>query len=223
MEQIRIIETADGSHSLYNETLCETYHSTHGAVQESMHVFIHAGLRYMLPRANELSILEIGFGTGLNALLTAAEAEKNQLKINFTSLDTLPLQPDVFEKLNYSAESTENRSILLKLHVARWNQKVSITPFFDLHKIEIPVQQFFTEEKFDLIYYDAFGPPAQPEMWTIEIFSLLNQLLHPNGILVTYCAKGQVRRDLHSAGFDVERLEGPPGKREMLRARKSIQ
>jgi tRNA U34 5-methylaminomethyl-2-thiouridine-forming methyltransferase MnmC len=220
MDKLRIIETADGSHSLYNENLHETYHSTHGAWQESMHVFISQGFHQQINLKKTISILEIGFGTGLNALLTAIESQKHEVATAYTTLETYPLPATVFEKLNYSGEHAVLQKLLMDLHHAVWEQSTFIHPFFSITKHEVPVQRFTPGEKFDLIYYDAFGPPAQPEMWTPEIFIALYDMMHPGGCLVTYCAKGQVRRDLQHAGFMVERLPGPPGKREMLRASK---
>jgi tRNA U34 5-methylaminomethyl-2-thiouridine-forming methyltransferase MnmC len=220
MDNLRIIETADGSHSLYNEHLRETYHSTHGAWQESMHVFIRQGFHKLAAQKKSISILEIGFGTGLNALLTAAEAQKFAAEISYTTLETQPLQADVYNKLNYAVDNAELHQLLMDLHNAAWEDRLSIRPFFSLAKKHISVQLFTTASKFDLIYFDAFGPPAQPEMWTREIFKSMYDMTNIGGSLVTYCAKGQVRRDLQDAGFEIERLPGPPGKREMLRANK---
>jgi tRNA U34 5-methylaminomethyl-2-thiouridine-forming methyltransferase MnmC len=215
-----LITTADGSHSLYVTELDETYHSRHGAVQESMHVFIEMGLRFKALTQTKTAILEVGFGTGLNALLTAKEAIGNGHQIDYTTLETFPLNQPLVDQLNY-AQSDEKLQLLFRdIHGATWNEAVVINENFRLEKVQQPLQQFRAVNQFDLVYYDAFGPPRQPEMWEQAIFNLLFVMLKPAGILVTYCAKGQVRRNMLAAGFEVERLQGPPGKREMLRATK---
>lgn len=164
-------------------------------------------------------ILEVGFGTGLNALLAMRWAEEHHVNVHFTTLETNVLELELAAQLNY-ASSEQERSDFLKMHAARWNQDVVITPYFTLHKALREVQSEVSISQFDVIFFDAFGPPTQPEMWTPAIFQRLFNALKPGGILVTYCAKGQVRRDMQSVGFTVERLPGPPGKREMLRATK---
>jgi tRNA U34 5-methylaminomethyl-2-thiouridine-forming methyltransferase MnmC len=231
---ITIIETSDGSHSLFVRALNETYHSRHGAMQESQWVFIKQGLDFARPPLREIPelssrgtvpersrghILEVGFGTGLNALLAMQWAEENKMHVHFTSLETNVLSLELAEQLNY-ASSEKERSDFLKIHGTEWNQDIAITPYFTLHKALREVQSEISESQFDVIFFDAFGPPTQPEMWTPDIFRRMFDALKPGGILVTYCAKGQVRRDMQSVGFSVERLPGPPGKREMLRATK---
>lgn len=218
--QIRFITTGDGSHSLYHETLHETYHSTHGAMKESTHVFIEAGLRHLPENANPIHVLEIGFGTGLNAWLTAQDALTISRHVYYTTLEPFPLSDEISANLNYAENSLELQNLLRKIHASTWENDQVIHDHFVLHKSTAKLQEFSSDKKFDLIYYDAFGPPAQPEMWTTEILQKVADLMNDEGILVTYCAKGQVRRDLASAGLFVERLPGPPGKREMLRATK---
>jgi tRNA U34 5-methylaminomethyl-2-thiouridine-forming methyltransferase MnmC len=218
MTDVRIIETADGSHSLYHEQLRETYHSTHGARQESEHVFIRNGLNAATEVGGRHCILEVGFGTGLNAWLTAIEAEKRNLQIAYAALEPTPLHEDIYKELNFHGGDPAQQALLLALHSAEWQTTVKINSRMQITKSQEKVQDFITDEKFNLIYYDAFGPPAQPDMWTTQIFSSLYNMMSSGGILVTYCAKGQVRRDLQQTGFAVERLAGPPGKREMLRA-----
>lgn len=220
MAELRIIETADGSHSLYHEKLHETYHSTHGARRESEHVFLRNGLDAVNRTERIITILEVGFGTGLNAWLTALEAPKHNLQIRYTTLEPLPLQEDIYLQLNFHEGDPQQQALLIALHQAEWQRTVKISDNMFITKLTDKIQNYHTDEKFDLIYYDAFGPPAQPEMWTPQIFTSLYNMMHSNGIFVTYCAKGQVRRDLQESGFVVERLAGPPGKREMLRARK---
>jgi tRNA U34 5-methylaminomethyl-2-thiouridine-forming methyltransferase MnmC len=215
---IHLIETSDGSHSLFVRSLNETYHSRHGAVQESQWVFIKHGLDHAY-RNREPRIQEVGFGTGLNALLAMRWAEEHRVHVHFTSLETNVLSLELAEQLNY-ASSEQERSVFLNMHAAPWNEDVSITPHFTLHKAQREVQSEVSVSQFDVIFFDAFGPPTQPEMWTPDIFLRMFNALKPCGILVTYCAKGQVRRDMQSVGFRVERLPGPPGKREMLRATK---
>lgn len=220
MAELRIIETADGSHSLYHEKLHETYHSTHGARRESEHVFLRNGLDAVNCTERIITILEVGFGSGLNAWLTALEATKHNLQIRYTALEPLPLQEDIYLQLNFHEGDQQQQALLIALHQAEWQRTIKISDNMFITKLTDKIQNYHTDEKFDLIYYDAFGPPAQPEMWTPQIFTSLYNMMHSNGIFVTYCAKGQVRRDLQESGFVVERLAGPPGKREMLRARK---
>lgn len=217
MESIKIITTEDGSHSLLNETLDETYHSRHGAKQESNYVFIDKGLNFFVDQnsAKAVSILEIGFGTGLNALLTAKKSSADQITINYTTIETDPLPPEIWKTLNYSL----NNLLFEDIHEANWNEWVSLTPTFKLFKNQISLQQVvFNDEEFDVIYFDAFAPNKQPEMWTYEMLEKVYRALKLNGVFVTYCAKGQLKRDLKTLGMSVESLSGPPGKREMVRA-----
>ena len=215
---IHLIETSDGSHSLFVRSLNETYHSRHGAVQESQWVFIKQGLDH-LQESKKTRIHEVGFGTGLNALLAMRWAEEHRVHVHFTTLETNVLSLELAGQLNY-ASSEQECSVFLSTHAAPWNQDIVITPHFTLHKALREVQSEVSEASYDVIFFDAFGPPTQPEMWTPAIFQRMFNALKPGGILVTYCAKGQVRRDMQSVGFTVERLPGPPGKREMLRATK---
>ena len=219
MERV-IIKTADGSDSLYVKDLNEHYHSIHGAVQESEHVFIDAGLKYISARNKNISVLEIGFGTGLNAYLTFIESSKLDLIINYSALETFPLEMDLIEKLNYAECLNEEKDILKTIHACDWEKEIAVSNFFILHKIKNSLQEIILSDSYDLIYFDAFGPNVQPEMWTEELFSKLFSALKPEGVLVTYCAKGEVKRILKRVGFDVESLKGPPGKREMVRANK---
>lgn len=219
----RVIEiTEDGSHTLFVPELNEHYHSTHGAIQESMHVFIDAGLREC--KKSEINLLEIGFGTGLNAFLTLLEAEKTSKKIDYTTLELFPLPFSEVEKLNYAQLTAPlQKEMFEKIHSAEWEQWQQITLNFLLLKLKLDFsnpQNCHPSRKFDVIYFDAFAPEKQPEMWTDPIFNALYSVSNPDAILTTYCAKGSVRRMLQTAGFTVERLPGPPGKREMLRARK---
>ena len=215
--QPEIITTADGSHSLYISSLDETYHSRHGALQESQYVFIQQGLEKIVSAGIVINVLEVGFGTGLNALLSAVYAQANQLEIHFHSLETFPLEAalmaDYGDDITLGGHSVE---VFRKLHDVAWNKMEHVTDFFHLKKEEVSVQDAVLEQKYDIIFYDAFGPRAQPDMWTPEIFEKLYKCLDPGGMLVTYCAKGQVRRDMQSVGFRMERLPGPPGKREMM-------
>lgn len=216
--RIKIIDTGDGSHSLYDNVLNETYHSRHGARRESMHVFIASGLKKIAPSNSPICILEVGYGTGLNAFLTAIESRAYASGVHYTTLETNPLDATIYNQLNYALD--EEKELFNKIQEIDWEKDAFISDHFTILKKQVKVQDFATEKKFDLVYYDAFGPPTQPEMWTKEIFERLYHHLNTGGIFVTYCAKGQVRRDLESCGFKVERLPGPPGKREMLRATK---
>lgn len=221
--QTQLILTEDGSHSLYVPHLEEHYHSTHGAIQESRHVYINAGFNAC--ELQKINILEIGFGTGLNAFLTQLEAEKTDKQIHYTSLELYPLNLESAKQLNYAQQLTNKEDVVdfLALHKAKWGKSVEITSMFTLHKIEIDFSNpdnLNTNSRFDVIYFDAFAPEKQPEMWTQQIFDKLFSFCNKNAIITTYCAKGVVRRMLQSSGFTVERLPGPPGKREILRGRK---
>lgn len=219
--QRKIEITEDGSHTFFVPKLNEHYHSTHGAIQESIHVFIDAGLRAC--EKDEVSVLEIGFGTGLNAFLTMLEAEKTRRKITYTSLELYPLSETEAKMLNYPALiDASKKEDFLRLHRAPWEHREQVSPCFSLLKLQTDFSKPADVQcgnKFNVIYFDAFAPEKQPDMWTQEIFDTLLHLSAPNAILTTYCAKGAVRRILQTAGFTVERLPGPPGKREMLRGR----
>jgi tRNA U34 5-methylaminomethyl-2-thiouridine-forming methyltransferase MnmC len=213
----QLILTDDGSHSLFFPGLNETYHSRNGAMQESQHVFIANGLS-RLSEMDEIAILEVGFGTGLNALLSLIYCEKSKQKIRFTTLETFPIPVSIYQELNYA--KLDFNTQFLKLHEAEWGSEIQIDGQFLLCKMNKPLQEFEASEKFDLVFYDAFGPPAQPEMWSKEILNKVVTMMKSGGVFVTYCAKGQVRRDLEACGLLMERLPGPPGKREMLRGTK---
>ena len=221
MENISFKITADGSHTLYVKDLNETYHSINGAIQESKHIFINAGFNYL--KKPQLKILEVGFGTGLNAFLTLLECIKTKTKIDYTTIETFPLANKIIEQLNYT---TELKSILKEtklfhlLHQVAWERYQKITSNFQLNKIKVELNNYQTIEQFDLVYFYAFAPQVQPDMWTKSIFEKVYDLMSEGGILVTYCAKGSVKRTLIEVGFNIENLPGPPGKREITRARK---
>ncbi len=213
-----IIQTLDGSSTIFLPELDECYHSKFGAVQEANHVFIKNG--FTLFKESPIAILEIGFGTGLNAFITFLEATKNSLVVDYSGVEAYPIAEAEALTLNYVEvlEADEYKSTFKLMHESNWNEKLRISDQFSLTKR----QQFFNEiddlEKFDLIYFDAFGYQIQPELWSTEIFKKMYDALKPNGILVTYAARGVVKRSMIEVGFRVEKLEGPPGKREMFRA-----
>lgn len=212
--------TADGSQTLFVPELNEHYHSVKGAVTESKHIFISCGLNSH--NASEVRVLEVGFGTGLNAILTLQEAERQNRHVYYTTLEKFPLPLDIAERLDYPHLTDSDFSdYFLQLHRAEWNCWVDVTPHFHLRKVETDFTTLQFKEKYDIVYFDAFAPEKQEEMWSEEIFCRMYDCLDTNGILVTYCAKGIIRRTLQSVGFKVERLPGPPnGKREILRATK---
>jgi len=216
----RIIQpTSDGSHTVYSPSFDATYHSIHGARQESLHVFIEAGLHHQhqtLQKAS-LSIFEMGFGTGLNALLSCQFACPKKLNIYYEAVEQFPLQPAEYQQLNYASSEAEQK-VFQALHQSTWNETIKIASHFTIKKVQTDLLHHQPERTFDLIYFDAFAPEEQPPLWTTEIFDKMFHLLETGGVLVTYCCKGVVRRNLLSVGFQVEKLQGPPGKREMLRA-----
>lgn len=217
----RIIVTGDGSKTIQIEDWDEQYHSKHGAIQEAYHVFIEHGLRMFNNTC--ISILEIGFGTGLNALITLLEIEKLNLLVNYVGVEAFPISPAEVKKLDYCTQlnSREYQEFFEKMHKSEWESPVSITDEFQLKKQLKDFNSINDINLFNLIYFDAFGARVQPELWTEEIFLKMYQALRHEGVLVTYAAKGSVRRAMQAVGFKVERLPGPPGKREMLKATKT--
>lgn len=214
MELIEIKLTEDGSTTLYRPDLNEHYHSIHGAIQESKHVFIEAGLKKC--QSDSLKILEIGFGTGLNAFLTMLYADNK--KIIYHSIEKYPLAKNIVEKINFPhiINSPESKKWFQKIHEIPWNTECEIEPWFKLKKIETDLLEHNFENGYDLVYFDAFAPEKQPELWDVKIFQKLFNSMSENAILTTYCAKGNVRRAMISCGFAVERIPGPPGKRQMM-------
>lgn len=213
----QILHTADGSTTIHLIDWDEHYHSKHGAIQEAYHVFIKNGLAQVF--LDKFSILEIGFGTGLNAFITYLEAQKTSKIIDYIGVEAYPVDSSEIRQLNYVSElnAIEFQSIFDEMHHVFWEQKNQISTNFSLTKRQQFFQNIDDENTFDLIYFDAFGARVQPELWTEEVFEKMYKSLKINGILVTYAAKGSVRRAMQKVGFKVERLQGPPGKREMLR------
>lgn len=214
-----ILLTADGSHTIKVDEHKVSYHSKHGAIQESTHVFIEAALKYVQQNnsGSEYNILEIGFGTGLNALLTAIYTAGTKMIVNYHSLEPFPIQEQEIAMLNYGI-LLHKESVFTQLHDAPWDTKIAIHPNFSLHKYQTTLQSFTTNMCFHAIYYDAFAPSAQPELWTTEAFTRLFNFLVPGGLMVTYCSKTVVRKSMEAAGFRVTKIPGPYGKREMVRA-----
>lgn len=214
--------TQDGSHTLISSEFGASYHSMYGAVQESRHVFIEAGLRPKALSADEVSILEIGFGTGLNALMSLLETQLRASKILYTGVEAYPISPSQAEMLNYAAvlEKPESHAYLMQMHACDWGVPIQITTQFRFTKLLQRFEDLVFEEAFDVIYFDAFAPTTQPELWEPEMMKRMFVALRAGGVLCTYSAKGMVKRHLRQAGFEVEALPGPPGKREMTRGRK---
>ncbi len=220
----RIITTKDGSKTIQIECWNEQYHSTHGAIQESEHVFIKMGLAFICSQLelDTIEILEMGFGTGLNALLSCVYAHQHDNRINYQGVEAFPISSEELEALNYTELISEfNTSEVFQLmHTCSWNFAQEIDTRFHLLKKQCDFSEIMSENAFHLIYFDAFGARVQPELWTETMFLNMYKALKSNGVLVTYSAKGSVRRAMQAVGFKVERLPGPPGKREMLRATK---
>ena len=223
--------TRDGSHTISIPSLDVTFHSVYGAIQESMHVFITSGWDYWLQQPQvaaapeqAIHILEMGFGTGLNALLTLQQARLTERPVFYQSVEQYPLTAEEAEGLNYATQLNDASlaPYLEELHNSAWDQDIALTPYFTLHKSKTALQDLQTDRRFHIIYYDAFAPRTQPELWTEELFAQLINYLEPGGILLTYCSKGVVRKAMQAAGFVVKKIQGPPHKREMLRAYKPI-
>ncbi|GAB5565900.1 MAG: tRNA (5-methylaminomethyl-2-thiouridine)(34)-methyltransferase MnmD [Winogradskyella sp.] len=220
----KIITTADGSKTIQIEDWNEQYHSIHGAINEANHVFIKHGLLYFFENVSKpksMNILEIGFGTGLNVFLTFLKAEELHQTIDYVGVEAYPVSIDEISQLNYiDLISKEHQLEFEKLHKVSWENQHEITTHFKLEKQKKFFKKIDVENTFDIIYFDAFGPRVQPELWTEDIFAIMFKAIREKGVLVTYSAKGSVRRAMQAVGFKVERLPGPPGKREMLRAHK---
>ncbi|GAB2517541.1 tRNA (5-methylaminomethyl-2-thiouridine)(34)-methyltransferase MnmC2 [Spirosoma aerophilum] len=220
---IRLMLTADGTHTAVNKALDKPYHSIHGAYQESQRVYIDVGLRSAFDKFPEtdLHVFEMGFGTGLNALLTAQEAQLNRRKVFYTTIDAYPLAVEDARQLNY--DDFFHTDLLPKLHASLWHEPVNINSYFTLTKFENTIQEFQTAYQFHLIYFDAFAPTAQPELWEPEIFEKMAHLLLPGGMLTTYCSRSYVQRNMRAAGLVVEKHSGPLHKRDILRAVKPVE
>lgn len=209
--------TEDGSHTLFVPEMEETYHSVHGAIQESLHVFLGQG--FLTLDKEFLNILEIGFGTGLNALLTLAEANKRDIKVRYHGIEKYPLDYEEYSLLNYEnfIEGLTPGN-LMKMHESPWNEAVPISDHFTLFKEQSDLREIKLQGPYDLVYFDAFDPVKQAHLWTEQVFDRLSSAVKPSGVLVTYTSKGNVRRALISCQFDVKKVPGPPGKRHILRA-----
>lgn len=215
-----IILTADGSKSVRDNQTNATYHSVHGAIQESRHVFIEAGLKFFSNK-EFLKIFELGLGTGLNALLSFIESEANGRNLFYKAIEPFPLEQNVLDQLDYCSILTQTscNEFFRKIHSCNWDEPVQVSSHITFRKLKSTLIAFeYSVNDFDVVYFDAFAPSTQPELWDHKSFSKIARMLKPGGILVTYCSKGEVRRTLNEVGFEVKKLPGPPGKREMIRA-----
>lgn len=221
MQESHIFETQDGSHSIFSEKYGVSYHSKYGAIQETQHVFIDAALRFKAVLQQKITILDVGFGTGLNALMSYLEARKRNLTLYYTAYEAYPISLASVKQLNYNEQlsmETEEFSVFQQLHELDWGMPHAINQNFHFRKYQQTFDQINYDTVFDIIYFDAFAPNAQPELWELDMMERMYRALKPDGILVTYCAKGEVKRTMKKAGFAIEALKGPPGKREMTRA-----
>lgn len=216
----RIVTTADGSKSIHITDTDVQYHSKHGAILEAKHVFIHSGLHYYLKsnKTKPISVFEMGFGAGLNALLTYLESKQKNISIQYTCLEAYPVNLSEIAQLNFHDKLGIESDEFLQLHKLKWGVQHELNSAFNFQKIHQKLEEFSATEKFNLIYFDAFGSKTQPELWTKTITDKLFKMLRSKGVVVTYSVKGSFRRNLIASGFFVEKIPGPPGKREMLRA-----
>jgi tRNA U34 5-methylaminomethyl-2-thiouridine-forming methyltransferase MnmC len=221
--KLKLIVTEDGSHSIYHEDLKETYHSSHGAFKESIHVFMLYGLDAWLmrnPQKKPIRIFEVGFGTGLNAWLTLVWAEQNQIPVLYHTIEPFPLNEEIYSQLNYGDIDDgifHYKPYLQRLHKAPWNEGVIMSEYFNMKKENVTLEQVKLYPS-DVVFFDAFAPSKQPELWEKDLLVKVSQQLNPGGVLTTYCATGELKRNLNDSGLVVETLPGPPGKKEMTRA-----
>lgn len=214
---IQFIQTQDGSHTLYHTGVGDIYHSRHGALTESRYVFIDKGFHYFIPR-EKINILEIGFGTGLNTFLTLIESRFTDTEVYYESVEKYPLDMQTVKQLNYPGILNDREGLFLKMHEAAWNKEHKITSSFTLKKVSDDLHYYGPGKKFDMVYFDAFSPDVQPDLWSREVFRKLSGGLIKGGILITYSSKSSVQKALRDSGFQINKLPGPPGKREILRA-----
>ena len=217
--KLELVNTYDGSNSLKNLIINDSYHSKYGAINESKHIFINNGLKRISKK--KIRVLEIGFGTGLNALLTQLYCDKKEQNIIYHTIDNLPLKKDTYSSLNYCDQLKIDKDIFLKIHNSLWENEIELSNFFVLKKINCDFTKKLFNEKYDLIYFDAFSPSKQPEMWVLNNFKKLYNCLNSNGLLITYSSKGDVKRTIKEVGFNVFSVEGPTGKREITLACKN--
>ena len=221
MNERQFLITEDGSHTLFLPELNETYHSVRGAIQESNYVFIEQGLKYYLDenKPGKIEVFEVGFGTGLNALLSALFAKKHRISMVYSSIESFPLNYDEIQKLNYIdlINDAAAPELFGKIHEAEWDANIGIGSGMEIRKIKDTIQDHHFINEFNICFFDAFAPSKQPEMWERDILRKMFEALKKGGVFVTYCAKGQLKRDLRSIGFQVQSLPGPPGKMEMVR------
>lgn len=220
MKPTRIFETQDGSHSIFSAKYGVSYHSKYGAIQESQHVFIEAGLYEVGLSKKNIRILEIGMGTGLNAFMTYLESMRRNFTIHYETVEAFPITVEEAKQLNYPQllHAEKEQSIFEKIHQEEWGKEIPLAPQFTFKKILDSFEHLDYKKQFDLIYFDAFAPTAQPELWDKEMLTIMYEALVPDGVWVSYCAKGAVKRQLMALGFRIEAIPGPPGKREMTRA-----
>lgn len=222
MEFQKLLLSQDGSHTIYSEKYDAHYHSIYGAIDESIHVFISAGLYHKWRQGDRsVTIFEMGFGTGLNAYLSYLEGIKLGMDIHYITVESDPVSSQDAEKLNYhKLVGKDNNDVFLRMHSAEWNKEVAISKNFFLAKHNVNVQELSIHPVVDIIYYDAFAPTCQPELWEVPLHQKLYNSLKLKGIIVTYCAQGQFKRNLKSVGYKLELLNGPHKKREMVRGLK---
>jgi len=219
----KLIVTEDGSHSIELKGMNEQYHSIHGAIQESQHVFINYGLNQIAEIKDEISILEVGMGTGLNVLLSYIFSTKNHTKVKYMTLEPYPVKKEIWKELNYTHQLNlpESHNIFNLIHSSKWNKETAFPSYFDFQKLEKSILDVELSRAFDLIYFDAFNPDLEPDLWTEEVFKKIFEAMNSNSLLTTYSTKGMVKRALKSCGFELKKKPGPAGKREILNAWKS--
>jgi tRNA U34 5-methylaminomethyl-2-thiouridine-forming methyltransferase MnmC len=223
---MKIISTGDGSSTIYMEDIDETYHSRNGAIQESIHVFVKNGFRFLLSTRpyNDIQVFELGFGTGLNAVLTAIDSIKFRKPVKYTSLEPFPLPGEIIDQLDFGRMLNHHSGVsyLKEIHNSGWEEYHNIHPYFRIRKIKSTIQDYDPKSnQFNLVYFDAFAPAKQPEIWDKNMLTKIFNLLTEKSVFVTYCAQGQVKRHMREIGFKVQTLQGPPGKKEMIRGIKA--
>jgi len=222
-KDLQLVITEDGSHTLYVPSIEETYHSKFGAIQESMYVFIKHGLEYFIDQTDikEIRILEVGFGTGLNVLLTEREMRKfPEIQVSYLAIEPNPLPTKIINQLNYCMLLKEDKDLWEKIHSEKWDSEIAINKNFLLLKQRVSLEDIFKISKINIVYFDAFAPGKQPDVWKYKELSKIYDGLEENGLLVTFCAQGEFKRNLVKLGFRIEVLPGPPGKHQMIRAAK---